>query len=294
MNNEFSSAFKKISMPALVISVAIAFLIIGLRENQSSFFKITGVFLLLAGIIALFLSVSSKIAKIAVVIGGVLGIASVFIYSVLFLDIYRTFDNRNTDEEIDELIKQNLNDIKTTQIAFKEVNGRYASDFDELKEFIINGKVKFVSKMGGVPARRITPEERAIIYGPGDRRPLDYNMTEEEALKLSKSANPPSDLSGFVRDTILKSFYNENFGTENYIKRRSKMGFPDFNVDSIFVIPRSGNAFTMEIKDSVEFQSTIIQGIEVKGERKLLSFRDSTAVYSFGSLISPALSTNWD
>ena len=50
------------------------------------------------------------------------------------------------DVKMDELIKQNLTDVKTAQIAYKEVNGAYAKDFDALKDFIVNGKIKFVVK----------------------------------------------------------------------------------------------------------------------------------------------------
>jgi hypothetical protein len=139
----------------------------------------------------------------------------------------------------------------------------------------------------------LTPEERAIIYGANDQRALDYNMTEQEALYLAKSANPPADLKGFVRDTILSSFYESAFGADSYQQRRLKMGFPDFNVDSIFYIPTTGSKFSMVITDSIEFQGIKVQGLMVEGKRKMKSKNEEVS-YSFGSTSSPALSSNWD
>jgi hypothetical protein len=293
MNNNITALTSKISLPVIITVLGLALVIIGKASDQNNMFLISTGLLTIAGLVMLFFSVGSNIGKIAVLLGGVLGIAGFVTFFYIGNDIISIDNARKYDERMDELVKQNLNDIKTSQIAYKELNGTYAKDWSTLREFIVNGKIKIAVKNGGVPNRRLTAEERAIIYGAADKRALDYNMTEAEAIILAKSANPPADLKGFVRDTMLTSFYETSFGASSYVSRRTKMGFPEFNVDSIFYIPNTGKQFFLTVTDSVEFQGTKVQALLVSGERVLKS-TGKTMFYSFGSTSSPALSTNWD
>jgi hypothetical protein len=293
MNNNFSALTSKVSLPAIITVLGLALVIIGKSSGQNNMFMISTGFLTLAGLVMLFFSIGSNIGKAAIIIGGALGIAGFYTFFYIGNDIISIDNARKFDERMDELVKQNLTDIKTSQIAFREVNGSYARDWASLKDFIVNGKIKIAVKNGGVPNRRLTPEERAIIYGAADKRALDYNMTEAEAIILAKLPTPPADLVGFVRDTMLTSFFDSSFGASAYLSRRNKMGFPEFNVDSIFYVPNTGIQFMITVTDSVEFQGTKVQALLVSGERKLKS-TGKTRVYSFGSTSSPALSSNWD
>lgn len=293
MNNNLSALLKKYSLPLIVVVLGMALLIIGQSTGQQSTFMMASFFLVISGLVMLYFSSGSNIAKIASILGIILGIGGAIIYGNLSNDIITIDNARKFDKELDELIKQNLNDIKTSQIAYKEIHGSYAKDFDILKDFIVNGKIKIAIKNGGVPNRKLTAEERAIIYGPKDQRALDYNMTEQEAIVLARSSNPPADLKGFVRDTIMSSFFESSFGSKPYIQRRAKMGFPDFVVDSIFYIPTTGIKFTMTVTDSIDYQGIKVQGLYVEGTRKMRS-KNEDVTYSFGSTSSPALSTNWD
>jgi hypothetical protein len=293
MNNNLSTTFKKFSLPVIIIALGLVMLIIGNSLNQPPKFMMASLFLSIAGLVMLFFSAGSNIAKIASILGIVLGAAGLFIYYDLSNDIITIDNARKFDKETDELVKQNLTDIKTSQIAYKEEYGTYAKSLEDLKKFITDGKIKVAIKNGGVPNRRLTPEERAIVYGEKDQRALDYNMTEMEAIALSKSSTPPADLEGFVRDTMLTSFYESSFGAEAYVQRRAKMGFPDFHVDSIFYVPSTGNKFKMVVTDSIEYQGVKVQGLMVEGKRQMKSKKEEV-IYSFGSTSSPALSSNWD
>ena len=42
-----------------------------------------------------------------------------------------------------DVVVEKLKDIRTAQIAFKNVYGKYANDFDTLIDFLKNGKVQF-------------------------------------------------------------------------------------------------------------------------------------------------------
>jgi hypothetical protein len=293
MNNSFSTFTSKISLPLIITVLGLALVIIGTSTNQNNMYLIATGLLTVAGLVMLFFSIGSNVGRFSVIIGGLLGIAGLVTFIYVGNDIVSIDNARKFDESMDELTKQNLTDIKTCQLAYKEVNGSYAKDWDTLKDFILNGNVKIPVKNGGVPNRRLTPEERAIIYGAGDKRPLDYNMTEEEAIVLSRSSRKPADLKKFVRDTILTPFFETSFGKPEYISRRSKMGFPEFNVDSLFYIPRTGVKFNLVVTDSVEYQGVKIQALMVEGERTKKSDK-TVVVYSFGSTSSPALSFSWD
>ncbi len=293
MNNSFSAFSSKISLPLIMSILGLALVIVGMLNNQNNMYLIATSLFTVAGLIMLFFSIGSNIGKLSILIGGVLGILGLATFIYIGSDILSIDSARKYDERMDELVKQNLTDIKTSQITFKEANGTYAKDWNKLKDFIQNGKIKIAVKNGGVPNRRLTPEERAIIYGAADKRALDYNMTEAEAIILASSANPPADLREFVRDTILTSFFESSFGSKPYLDRREKMGFPDFNVDSIFYVPNTGVQFSLKVTDSIDYQGIKVQGLYVEGERQLKSTK-KTVMYSFGSTSSPALSSNWD
>jgi hypothetical protein len=293
MNNSLSALLKKYSLPSIIVVLGLALLIIGQSTGQQSAFMMASFFLVISGVVMLYFSSGSNLVKIASILGIILGVGGAIIYFNISKEIITIDNARKFDKEIEELIKQNLTDIKTSQIAYKEIHGTYARDFETLKDFILNGKIKIAIKKGSVPNRKLTPDERAIIYGPKDQRALDYNMTEREAIILAKSSNPPADLKGFVRDTILSSFYESSFGSKPYLQRRAKMGFPEFVVDSIFYIPSTGTKFTMTITDSLDYQGVKTQGLYVEGKWKMRS-KNEYVTYSFGSTTSPALSTSWD
>ncbi len=293
MNNSFSAFSSKISLPLIMSLLGLALVIFGMLNGQNKMYLTATALFTVAGLIMLFFSIGSNIGKLSIVIGGVLGILGLVTFMYIGNDIWSIDSARKYDERMDELVKQNLTDIKTSQIAFKEANGTYAKDWNKLKDFIQNGKIKIAVKNGGVPNRRLTPEERAIIYGAADKRALDYNMTEAEAIILASSTNPPADLREFVRDTILASFFESSFGSKPYLDRRAKMGFPEFNVDSLFYVPNTGVQFSLTVTDSIDYQGIKVQGLYVQGERELKATK-KTVMYSFGSTSSPALSSNWD
>ncbi len=80
----------------------------------------------------------------------------------------------------EEIIIAKLKDIRTMEIAYKNVNGKYTGSFDTLVDFMKNGKLPIIKKIGNVPD----------------------SLTEEQALKLKIVS----------RDTVYVTPYNELFG----------------------------------------------------------------------------------
>ncbi len=77
------------------------------------------------------------------------------------------------------IIIEKLKDIRTMEIAYKNVYGRYTGDFDTLIDFLNNGKLPIIKKIGNVPD----------------------SLTEEQALKMKIVS----------RDTVYVNAYKELF-----------------------------------------------------------------------------------
>ncbi|MDR2835856.1 MAG: hypothetical protein LBV69_06635 [Bacteroidales bacterium] len=99
---------------------------------------------------------------------------------------------------------ERLKDIKEAQRLYKEQTGNYTNSFDTLVEFINNGKLKVVQKIGFVPD----------------------SLTEKEALKL-----------GIVkRDTILLSVLDTLLSTRKTYKKDGTNYLP-LNLKELSIIP---------------------------------------------------------
>ncbi len=71
-----------------------------------------------------------------------------------------------------EAVKQRLIDIRTAQVAFREVKGEYTADFDSLINFVKNGKVALLQKHGD-----LTEEQ------------MEEGMTESKAMSIISKGN---------------------------------------------------------------------------------------------------------
>ncbi|MGV8962241.1 MAG: hypothetical protein ACOH2V_02535 [Candidatus Saccharimonadaceae bacterium] len=79
----------------------------------------------------------------------------------------------NAQREIrDKAVIRRLIDIRTAQVAFREINGEYTASFDSLIDFVKNGKVAFVQKFGDLTESQ-----------------MEQGMTEANALNIIKGGN---------------------------------------------------------------------------------------------------------
>ena len=92
--------------------------------------------------------------------------------------------NFNKQKEKREAVGiQRLKDIRTLQVAYKSVNGKYVSTIDSLKTFYETGKMEVVMQVGSADDslawahtekvkkanRKITPEKLLEMYEAGDK-----------------------------------------------------------------------------------------------------------------------------
>lgn len=199
------------------------------------------------------------------------------------------FNNKYAERDIE--IKTRIMDVKAAEVAYKEVNGSYTNSFDDLIAFVKGGtKMDFI-KIGSLPERKITPEERDMIYG--DNRPIDNLMNEIEAAYLSRLANPPADLKDFQRDTIYVPVMDAIFNSERYLDNRSKIGGElPFHPDSMQYVPFSGQLATLDTASIMKGDlrvPTLLISMTHPMEDPINGFVD----YTIGSMDDNHLRDNW-
>ena len=135
---------------------------------------------------------------------------------------------------------QRLKDIRDLQVAFKNVNGRYASTIDSLKLFYNEGKMKITMNVGS------KDDSLAMAHTEAIKKKFRHLKGEKLNAKLNELYHAGDQNLVFqivteipVKDTI---FHNR----------------PDFKVDELELIPFSGG-------DSIIMESTVktVSGVKV-------------------------------
>ncbi|MCR5520062.1 MAG: hypothetical protein K6F21_06990 [Bacteroidales bacterium] len=114
---------------------------------------------------------------------------------------------------------QRLKDIRTLQVAYKSVNGKFVSTVDSLAEFYNNGKMEIVMQVGSMD------DSLAVAHTEKVKRASRKKLTSEDLLKLYEAGDNNLVFSVAtkipVKDTL-------------FLRR------DDFVVDSLKYIPFSG------------------------------------------------------
>ena len=160
---------------------------------------------------------------------------------------------------------QDLKDIRTAQIAFKDKYRVYASNFNSLLSFVKNDSIAVVKAIGETPD----------------------SLTEDQAL-----------LSGIIsRDTLFVPVYQTIYNKDYLDTRDSR--FP-FNLDKLSTVPFSDETFSMEsgniIKGKVVVQvfeastnySIFLSGLDAKNKGI-----DLNKKLKVGSMSEASINGNW-
>ena len=287
---------KKYSVPTLFLILGLALLITGFSSEQSLTFNAASFLILITALIS-FLNVSGKLSSLTTrIIGlGSLTIAIIVLY-LSFYSVSDTMNDKKNYEMCKELSRLNLSDLRTAQKAYFERYNSYAQDWETIINFIETDSVNTVVSEGSVPGRKITEAERNFIYR--DNRPIDNNMNEFEAYKLSKSKICADDLKGFKRDTVKVSFIKTTF-TENrsYMKERLDNELGAFDAKALRYIPFTDNKKEWTIKsDKIVIGIDSIATVRVEGFipfTKIKGQKTKELVY-FGKLEMSDLSGSWE
>jgi hypothetical protein len=291
-----SVILKRYSVPAIFLVLGVMLLTIAFKENQTMEFKLSGVLILVGAVISILSSSGMINAMTAKIIGGLSLVTSGILLYYSFNTVGETIEYQENYKACKAESIRNLSDIRTAQKAYFENYNTYASNWEELINFINTGTVNSVVAEGEKPSRRITEAERNFLYK--DSRAIDNNMTDQEAYLLSKSKICPDDLKGFKRDTIKVSFIKTTF-TENisYMKERRENGYGKFVAENLKYIPFTKNKNQWKIKtDKVVIGVDSVSTVRIEGVipfTKIVGSKKKETMF-IGKLEMNDLSGSWE
>lgn len=198
-----------------------------------------------------------KATKIILI--SLLSIAVVVMAYFCVMSVVTPISFENTRSEREVAVIQNLMHLRTAEVEFNHVNGRFTADLDSLVLFLKNTPKKEVLKEGSLTDKQLEAgltEHKAVKIMNTAKAKACKKMTFEsdEALYAYIWENDKevknNGLSGFRRDTIEK----------NMIETLYKGAFTAENIDQIVYIPyTNGMRFELEVNNDY----TTSQGIRV-------------------------------
>ena len=118
-----------------------------------------------------------------IILEVVLCIAIAGLVFAIYKSIMKPVNFNKQKEKREAVAIQRLKDIRTLQVAYKSVNGKFVSTIDSLKNFYETGKMSVVMQIGSADDsiawahtekikkanRKITPEKLLELYEAGDK-----------------------------------------------------------------------------------------------------------------------------
>jgi len=134
---------------------------------------------------------------------------------------------------------QRLKDIRTLQVAYKSVTGKFNSSIDSLKQFYENGQMEIVMQVGSMDDSVAVLNTEAIKKANRKLKPEQLTAKLQEAYAAGQKVVFSTATKIPVRDTLFKNR-------------------PDFCIDSLKYIPFSG-------KEPVQLEATtkMVSGVPV-------------------------------
>ncbi len=142
---------------------------------------------------------------------------------------------------------QRLKDIRTLQVAYKSVNGKFTSTVDSLKTFYETGKMPVVLQVGSAD------DSVAVLHTEAVKR-AHRRITNEELYKM-----------------YLAGDKNLVFSIENSVNVKDTLfnGRTDFCIDSLKTVPFSGG-----VPVTMEAIVKMVSGVPVPLFEAKMSYRD--------------------
>ena len=179
----------------------------------------------------------NKVAKI--IIEVVLLAAICGLVYLLYSNIMKPV-NFNKERDMRKAVAvQRLQDIRTLQVAYKSVTGKFNSSVDSLKQFYENGQMEIVMQIGSMDDSLAVMNTEAIKKANKKLKPEQLTQKLQEAYAAGKKVVFSTVTKVPVRDTLFRNR-------------------PDFCIDSLKYIPFSG-------KEPVQMESAIkmVSGVPV-------------------------------
>jgi len=175
--------------------------------------------------------------------------------------------------EIKAMMIQRMKDVRTAEVAYLEANGHYTSNWNTLKDFVKNGKISTVKRIGEIPDSIDGGLNEALALGLIQSRPA--GMTDEQI--KSKGI--------IVLDTIFESAQKVLFESE---KSMAKRKFP-LDLDNLQIAPGTKDVVLKLQADSISVSGGIMRPVFVCEDTKPFT-KDTMRV---GSLSEAITNGNW-
>lgn len=159
------------------------------------------------------------IIQIVLVVSAI--VLTVLVYNSIMKPV--KFNEEVSKREL--IIIEKLKDIRTMEVAYKSVFNRYTGSFDTLIDFMKNGKLPIVKKIGNVPDS--LTEEQALKMKLVSRDTVYVNAYEELFTKNKKEI----DLATLK---IIPFSENKEFEVKAAIITKSSIQVPVFQVTAMF------------------------------------------------------------
>jgi len=259
-------------------------------ESQPADMIIAALVLLAVGVVTMpfiLSKMSNKATKLIALIGLV---ACVFLGIRLWNSIDGEMKFLDKKKRIDNTVIQRLKDIREAQISYKDINGRYTSDMNELKAFIQAKRIPIPFKTGVLDTTAEAALELGKIISKADvdsvAQSLEMTTADFEA-KVGDIAN--GGFQGYeIRDTTYSSFYDLNFKPHIRVKKR----LPNVNLDSLGLSPSSGEPFKIDL-GRIETGGVQVPTIRVQDPTPFGREKVRKDTLQFGSTTEAHTDGNW-
>ena len=179
----------------------------------------------------------NKVTKIILQV-ALLAVIAALVYA-LYSSIMQPVKFKKEKASREAVAVQRLKDIRTLQVAYKSVNGKFNSSVDSLKQFYENGEMEIVMQIGSLDDSLAVANTEAIKKANRGLKPDQLTAKLQDAYNAGKSVVFSTVTKMPVRDTLFR-------------------GREDFCIDSLKYIPFSG-------KDTVQMESVtrMVSGVPV-------------------------------
>ncbi|MBC2844879.1 hypothetical protein [Winogradskyella flava] len=192
--------------------------------------------------------------KLKPIINILLWILIIFLGYMTFMSVYEEIKFNKLKVERYKVVIDRLVDIRDSQLAYKEVNGEYAGDFNKLINFVENGKVPITQRRDTL----ILDEERTRAFG---------------GVETMKTITLIDTLSYYtVKDSIFKG--------DNRFKSMADVG-----------VGKDGAQFKLQagkLDDIPVFEASVDKAIVLDGQEKYLIDKEKQ-VFSIAGVKGPTV-----
>jgi hypothetical protein len=154
---------------------------------------------------------------IKIIVEILLALLAVLLVYLIYKSVMKPVNFNKEKEAREQVAIQRLKDIRTLEVAYKGVTGRFTSDIDSLKLFYETGKMEVVMQIG-------SQDDSVAVANTALIKKKNRKITNEQLLELFRQGEPlvfsvSTPLA--VKDTLFRSR-------------------EDFCIDSLKYIPFSG------------------------------------------------------